>query len=219
MFLTGGDEGYVKVLPGIRRKTLCFGAATLMSEFRLRAGLPLPAHDHPQEQTGDPSSRRLRLTIGDETRELAPGDSWSISWRAPRRESAGGRRGDRGLLTGARGLPARCVREASSARRHRGGAAVRARGRQPPRRRPGPDGDILGLHEDGPVGCLSASAIQARRTRPPGAGERPPRVEYGRGGAYETGAVLRRFQHLGLGPRRRRASLRVAASLAGRAPV
>lgn len=78
MFLTGSDEGYVEVLPGIRRKTLCFGAATLMSEFRLRAGSPLPAHDHPQEQTGYLVSGRLRLTIGDETRELAPGDSWSI---------------------------------------------------------------------------------------------------------------------------------------------
>ena len=78
MFLTGSDEGYVEVLPGIRRKTLCFGATTLMSEFRLRDGSPLPAHDHPQEQTGYLVSGRLRLTIGDETREVEPGDSWSI---------------------------------------------------------------------------------------------------------------------------------------------
>ena len=78
MFLSRDDEGYVDVLPGIRRKTLGHGAATLMSEFRLRAGCPLPAHDHPQEQTGYLVSGRLRLTIGDETHDVAPGDSWSI---------------------------------------------------------------------------------------------------------------------------------------------
>jgi quercetin dioxygenase-like cupin family protein len=78
MFLNGGDEGYAEVVPGIRRKTLCHGRATLMSEFRLRAGHPLPVHDHPQEQTGYLVSGRLRLTIGRETHDVAPGDSWSI---------------------------------------------------------------------------------------------------------------------------------------------
>jgi len=78
VFLSHDDEGYVDVLPGIRRKTLCHGAETLMSEFRLLAGFPLPMHDHPQEQTGYLVCGRLRLTIGDETRDLAPGDSWSI---------------------------------------------------------------------------------------------------------------------------------------------
>ncbi len=78
MFLSRDDEGYVDVLPGICRKTLCHGAATLMSEFRLQAGFPLPMHDHPQEQTGYLVSGRLRLTIGDETHDVAPGDSWSI---------------------------------------------------------------------------------------------------------------------------------------------
>ncbi len=78
MFLSRDDAGYVDALPGIRRKTLCHGAATLMSEFRLQAGLPLPLHDHPQEQTGYLVSGRLRLTIDDETHDVAPGDSWSI---------------------------------------------------------------------------------------------------------------------------------------------
>jgi quercetin dioxygenase-like cupin family protein len=78
MFLNGGDDGYVDALPGILRKTLSYGEATLMSEFRLRAGSPLPLHDHPQEQTGYLVSGRLRLTIGGETHDVAPGDSWSI---------------------------------------------------------------------------------------------------------------------------------------------
>ena len=78
MLLQATDQGYLDALPGIRRKTLSFGAATLMSEFRLKAGSPLPMHEHPQEQTGYLISGRLRLSIGEETREMGPGDSWSI---------------------------------------------------------------------------------------------------------------------------------------------
>jgi quercetin dioxygenase-like cupin family protein len=78
VFLSGADDGYVDALPGIRRKTLSFGAATLLCEFRLEAGYPLPLHDHPQEQTGYLVSGRLRLTIGDVIHDVAPGDSWSI---------------------------------------------------------------------------------------------------------------------------------------------
>lgn len=83
MFLRATDDGYLDALPGIRRKTLSYGAATLMSEFRLRAGYPLPVHEHPQEQTGYLVSGRLRLTIGGETREVRPGDSWSIPGGVP----------------------------------------------------------------------------------------------------------------------------------------
>ncbi len=78
MFTHADPAGYHDALPGIRRKTLSYGAETLMAEFRLTAGATLPAHDHPQEQTGYLVAGRLRLTIGDETRELGPGDSWSI---------------------------------------------------------------------------------------------------------------------------------------------
>jgi len=78
VFLTSTDDGYLEALPGIRRKTLSYGAATLMTEFRLQAGYPLPVHDHPQEQTGYLVRGRLRLTIGEVTYDVAPGDSWSI---------------------------------------------------------------------------------------------------------------------------------------------
>jgi quercetin dioxygenase-like cupin family protein len=83
VFLTGTDDGYLDALPGIRRKTLSYGDATLMSEFRLRAGYPLPIHDHPEEQTGYLVGGRLRLTIGEETYDVAPGDSWSIPGGVP----------------------------------------------------------------------------------------------------------------------------------------
>jgi quercetin dioxygenase-like cupin family protein len=83
MFLNADDDGYLDVLPGIRRKTLSYGGATLMSEFRLTAGHPLPVHDHPQEQTGYLVRGRLRLTIGEETHDVRPGDSWSIPGGVP----------------------------------------------------------------------------------------------------------------------------------------
>lgn len=83
VFLNASDDGYLDALPGIRRKTLSHGTATLMTEFRLEAGYPLPAHEHPQEQTGYLVSGRLRLTIGGETYDVGPGDSWSIPGGVP----------------------------------------------------------------------------------------------------------------------------------------
>lgn len=78
MFSSPDSVSFTSVLPGIERRTLCHGARMLLAEFRLRAGSELPAHAHPHEQTGYLVSGRLRLRIGDETRELGPGDSWSI---------------------------------------------------------------------------------------------------------------------------------------------
>ena len=103
MFLNGTDDGYLDALPGIQRKTLSYGDATLMSEFRLQAGYPLPIHDHPQEQTGYLVSGHLRLTIGDKTRDICRARRQLVhpGRRAPRCGSAGGHRGGRGLLTGA----------------------------------------------------------------------------------------------------------------------
>jgi quercetin dioxygenase-like cupin family protein len=78
MFTTACDDGYASPLPGIRRKTLSYGYVTQMTEFRLRGGAVLPVHDHPHEQTGYLVAGRMRLTIGGETRDVGPGDSWSI---------------------------------------------------------------------------------------------------------------------------------------------
>lgn len=83
MFLNASDDGYADALPGIRRKTLSHGARTLMAEFHLQAGYPLPVHEHPQEQTGYLVSGRLRLTIGAETHDVGPGGSWSIPGGVP----------------------------------------------------------------------------------------------------------------------------------------
>jgi quercetin dioxygenase-like cupin family protein len=83
VFAHAADDGYVDVLPGIRRKTLAHGGETLLSEFRLETGAVLPVHDHPQEQTGYLVAGRLRLTVDGETRDMSSGDSWSIPGGVP----------------------------------------------------------------------------------------------------------------------------------------
>ena len=78
MFYQAKPDGYREVLPGIQLKTLAFGERSLLSEFRLAAGSLLPAHAHPQEQTGYLVAGRLRLTIGGRTHDARPGGSWCI---------------------------------------------------------------------------------------------------------------------------------------------
>jgi quercetin dioxygenase-like cupin family protein len=79
VFARHDEDGYRAVAPGIRMKTLCFGSDTLMSEFRLLGGHTLPLHSHPQEQTGYLVSGHIAMTIGAETYDVAPGDSWCIA--------------------------------------------------------------------------------------------------------------------------------------------
>jgi quercetin dioxygenase-like cupin family protein len=52
MFRKASSTGYHPVLDKIRRKTLVFGANTLLTEFRLEQGAILPRHSHLHEQTG-----------------------------------------------------------------------------------------------------------------------------------------------------------------------
>jgi quercetin dioxygenase-like cupin family protein len=78
IFNRHNNAGYRESLKGVRQKTLAYGLKTLMVEFRLREGAVLPLHRHPHEQTGYLVSGRLDLTIGKETRQQGPGDSWCI---------------------------------------------------------------------------------------------------------------------------------------------
>jgi quercetin dioxygenase-like cupin family protein len=79
MFYSRSAEGYVEALKGVWRKTLVHGDHTLLSEFRLDAGAVIPVHKHPHEQTGYLVSGRLKFTIGEETMEAGPGDSWCLA--------------------------------------------------------------------------------------------------------------------------------------------
>lgn len=78
MFQKRDDDGYKNVLEKIQQKTLVYGEKTLLTEFRLEKGAILPNHNHPHEQTGYLVSGRIDLTIGNETYQAEPGDSWCI---------------------------------------------------------------------------------------------------------------------------------------------
>lgn len=78
MFYKANDKGYKQALPGIEMKTLVHGEKTLFTEFRMEKGNVLPKHAHPHEQTGYLVQGRIRLTIGSETFDVTPHDSWCI---------------------------------------------------------------------------------------------------------------------------------------------
>jgi len=79
MYGTQSANGYTEIIDGIRIKTLCYGESMLMTEFLLRKDAILPEHSHPNEQTGYLVKGRIRLFIGDASKELTPGDSWNIA--------------------------------------------------------------------------------------------------------------------------------------------
>ena len=78
MFCKRSNDGYKEALEGIKLKTLGYGEKTLFAEFRLEKGSQLPRHAQPHEQTGYLVSGRIRLSIGEESFEVEPGDSWCI---------------------------------------------------------------------------------------------------------------------------------------------
>lgn len=75
--------GPVEMLPGVLRRTMTDGAKMMLCEVRMEAGALVPAHTHTHEQTGYLASGRIRLTIGEEARELSPGDCWMVPGEAP----------------------------------------------------------------------------------------------------------------------------------------
>lgn len=78
MFSKYSDEGFRPLLPGIELKTLVWGEKSSLSAFHLAQGALLPLHSHPHEQTGYMISGHMRLTVGDQTLDAHPGDSWCV---------------------------------------------------------------------------------------------------------------------------------------------
>lgn len=77
-FTTKSTDGYRSAIQGIWQKTLVHGERTLLVEFKLAGGSALPLHSHPHEQTGYLVSGHMVLTIGGESHDVHPGDSWCI---------------------------------------------------------------------------------------------------------------------------------------------
>jgi len=78
MFGKHDSRAYVAAIPGVARRTPVHGDKTLLSEFRLAMGHAIPRHAHPHEQTGYLVSGHMRLSIGADTHDVRPGDSWCV---------------------------------------------------------------------------------------------------------------------------------------------
>jgi quercetin dioxygenase-like cupin family protein len=83
MILPHSQSQPTPALPGITRRTLVHGASMMLVEFSLQAGSQLPLHSHPHEQAGYLVSGKIRLTVGTETRDLGPGDSYYAPANVP----------------------------------------------------------------------------------------------------------------------------------------
>ena len=68
----------VQMFPGVVRRTLTFGERLMLVEVRLDAGAVVPEHAHHHEQTGYLIRGRFLFQLGDEERELGPGDCWLV---------------------------------------------------------------------------------------------------------------------------------------------
>ena len=60
-------------------KTLVYGEKSLLTEFKLEKCFTLPRHAHEHEQTGYLVSGEIKLTIGEITCDVLPGDGWCIA--------------------------------------------------------------------------------------------------------------------------------------------
>ena len=69
--------GARELVPGVTLQTV-WGERIMLSRVDISPGAEVPLHDHPHEQAGTLLEGVLEMTIGDETRELRPGDSYVI---------------------------------------------------------------------------------------------------------------------------------------------
>ncbi len=79
----------INVAPGCKLKTP-FGENLMLSRVEMEDAAEIPLHDHPHEQAGIMISGTLRLTIGDETRTIGPGEMYLIPPNVPHRAIAEG---------------------------------------------------------------------------------------------------------------------------------
>ncbi len=83
MILHHADSRPVDMLPGLVRRTLIDEGSMMICEFTFASGVRIPDHAHPHEQVGYIIAGRVRMTIGGETVELGPGDSYCAPSNVP----------------------------------------------------------------------------------------------------------------------------------------
>jgi quercetin dioxygenase-like cupin family protein len=68
----------VEAIAGVHRRVLACGDQVMVVQFKIAQGAEVPPHTHPHEQVGHVVSGRMRFRIGEEVRELGPGDGYSV---------------------------------------------------------------------------------------------------------------------------------------------
>ena len=77
-YCTRAEWPETEPVPGVYRRVLSCGDEVMVVQFRIDAGAEVPVHTHPHEQVGHVVSGRMKFRIGDEVRELGPGDGYSV---------------------------------------------------------------------------------------------------------------------------------------------
>jgi quercetin dioxygenase-like cupin family protein len=78
----------VEMFPGVVRRTLTDGDRLMLIEVTAEEGAVVPMHTHRHEQTGRLISGRFLFELGDEKREIGPGDCWLVPSNVPHQVTA-----------------------------------------------------------------------------------------------------------------------------------
>jgi len=78
----------VEMNSGVVRRTLTDGDRLMLIEVTVEKGAVVPMHTHPHEQTGYLISGRVLFELGDEKREIGPGDCWLVPSNVPHQVTA-----------------------------------------------------------------------------------------------------------------------------------
>ena len=73
----------IEAVPGVHRRVLSCGDNVMVVQFRIAKDAEVPLHTHPHEQVGHVVSGRMRFRLGDEERELGPGDGYAVPSNVP----------------------------------------------------------------------------------------------------------------------------------------
>jgi quercetin dioxygenase-like cupin family protein len=76
-FPTSEEQARHTIFPGVHIRT-CAGEKMMVSIVNLEPHSVVEEHSHPHEQVGMLLFGRVRFFIGDEEKELGPGDVWCI---------------------------------------------------------------------------------------------------------------------------------------------
>jgi len=78
MFYKQDPSNFKQLLPGVFMKPLTYGDNSLLCESHLKQGSTIPAHQHPQEQSGYLISGELRFSSADGEFIAEAGSSWNF---------------------------------------------------------------------------------------------------------------------------------------------